>query len=212
MQPQIKFRCSSLGKLMTSPRSKTETISETAKSYIKSLVKEEYFGYKSQISSKEMEKGNQVELENLEMYNSVFMTDFEKNRERRSNDYLTGEPDAIEGDTILDIKSPWSLETFPLTADDADSKAYEWQMRGYMMLFDKPKAVIAYCMATTPEHLISPWDNADIHIVDHIDARKRITTVEVLRDATIEDKMIEMLKECQKYYAEYREKVFNKVN
>lgn len=207
---EIKFRCSSLGKLMTSPRSKSETISETAKSYIKSLVKEEYFGYKSQISSKEIEKGHQVEIENMEMYNQVFMTDFEKNRERRTNDYLSGEPDAIDGDVILDIKSPWSLETFPLTSEDADSKAYEWQMRGYMMLFDKPKAIIAYCMATTPEHLISPWDNADIHIVDHIDAKKRITTVEVLRDASIEDEMIARLKECQKFYNEYRTKVFNK--
>ena len=207
---EIKFRCSSLGKLMTSPRSKSETISETAKSYIKSLVKEEYFGYKSQISSKEMEKGHQVEIENIEMYNQVFMTDFEKNRERRTNDYLSGEPDAIDGDVILDVKSPWSLETFPLTSEDADSKAYEWQMRGYMMLFDKPKAIIAYCMATTPEHLISPWDNADIHIVDHIDAKKRITTVEVLRDASIEDEMIARLKECQKFYNEYRAKVFNK--
>lgn len=207
---EIKFRCSSLGKLMTSPRSKSETISETAKSYIKSLVKEEYFGYKSQISSKEMEKGHQVEIENMEMYNQVFMTDFEKNRERRTNDYLSGEPDAIDGNVILDIKSPWSLETFPLTSEDADSKAYEWQIRGYMMLFDKPKAIIAYCMATTPEHLISPWDNADIHIVDHIDAKKRITTVEVLRDASIEDEMIARLKECQKFYNEYRAKVFNK--
>lgn len=207
---EIKFRCSSLGKLMTSPRSKSETISETAKSYIKSLVKEEYFGYKSQISSKEIEKGHQVEIENIEMYNQVFMTDFEKNRERRTNDYLSGEPDAIDGDVILDVKSPWSLETFPLTSEDADSKAYEWQMRGYMMLFDKPKAIIAYCMATTPEHLISPWDNADIHIVDHIDAKKRITTVEVLRDASIEDEMIARLKECQKFYNEYRAKVFNK--
>lgn len=207
---EIKFRCSSLGKLMTSPRSKSETISETAKSYIKSLVKEEYFGYKSQISSKEIEKGHQVEIENIEMYNQVFMTDFEKNRERRTNDYLSGEPDAIDGDVILDVKSPWSLETFPLTSEDADSKAYEWQMRGYMMLFDKAKAIIAYCMATTPEHLISPWDNADIHIVDHIDAKKRITTVEVLRDASIEDEMIARLKECQKFYNEYRTKVFNK--
>ena len=29
-----QFRCSGLGKLMTSPRSKNETLSETAKSYI----------------------------------------------------------------------------------------------------------------------------------------------------------------------------------
>ena len=51
------FRCSSLGKLMTNPRSKTEVLSETAKSYIKQLAKENYYNYKTTIETKQMRKG-----------------------------------------------------------------------------------------------------------------------------------------------------------
>jgi hypothetical protein len=36
----LKIRCSSIGKIMTSPRSKAELLSATTKTYIKELVLE----------------------------------------------------------------------------------------------------------------------------------------------------------------------------
>jgi len=43
-------RCSSLGKLMTEPRSKSEVLSQTAKSYIEDLFNELEFGYRKEFS------------------------------------------------------------------------------------------------------------------------------------------------------------------
>ena len=37
-------------------------------------------------------------------------------------------------------------------ADNAND--YEWQMRGYMMLWDCDTAIVDYCLVDTPEHLI----------------------------------------------------------
>ena len=57
----MKFRASSLGKLMTSARSKSEALSQTAKSHIEQLAKEKFFDYRAQISSRYLDKGQQQE-------------------------------------------------------------------------------------------------------------------------------------------------------
>ena len=48
----FKCRASALGKLMTNPRSKSETLSQTTKSYLEEWVKEQIYGIKKQINSK----------------------------------------------------------------------------------------------------------------------------------------------------------------
>ena len=53
----MKIRCSSLGKIMTSPRTKGEVLSQTAKTYIKELVIEETLGIKKEFSSRYTDKG-----------------------------------------------------------------------------------------------------------------------------------------------------------
>jgi hypothetical protein len=40
----LKVRCSALGAIMTNPRSKTETLSETTKTYVKEMVLEHKYG------------------------------------------------------------------------------------------------------------------------------------------------------------------------
>lgn len=183
------FRASGLSKIMTDPKSKSEILSEGAKTEIGRIAREMIFGFKGSFGSRETEKGTAVEQSSIDLYNSVFFTSYEKNTERKSNAWITGECDIDTGRKIIDIKSSWSLETFPLRAADAESKAYEWQVRAYMMLYDRPEAEIAFCMVDTPEHLISPYDNRDIHVVSHLDENLRVTRVKVARDAALEDKI-----------------------
>jgi hypothetical protein len=57
----LKIRCSAIGKIMTSPRSKGEVLSATTKTYIKELVLEHKYGIKKEINSRYLDKGNQVE-------------------------------------------------------------------------------------------------------------------------------------------------------
>ena len=144
----MKIRSSALGKIMTNPRKKSETLSATCKTYIKELVKEDLFGYKSTIDSKYLTKGIDMEDTSIDLYNEVHGTLYLKNTERLSNEFITGECDINAEDKIIDIKSSWSLETFPASPEDIDTvkTGYEWQLRAYMWLYDKPKAELAYCM------------------------------------------------------------------
>ena len=63
---------------MTNPRKKTETLSETAKSYIKQLAKENYYQYKTTIETKQMRKGIICEGDSIELLNTVMLTNLKK--------------------------------------------------------------------------------------------------------------------------------------
>jgi hypothetical protein len=102
------IRCSSLGKIMTNSRSKTDLLSKTCKSEIESLVKQKLYGYNTYISSKYLSKGIQLEDKSIELYNEVFFTNHIKNETRLSNDWITGECDINADDLIIDIKTSWS--------------------------------------------------------------------------------------------------------
>lgn len=203
------FRCSSLAKLMTNPRNKSESLSETAKSYIKQVAKENFYGYTSKIETKQMRKGTEYEMESIALVNSVwFGSNFIKNQLRETQGYLSGHPDIITDDSIIDIKTSWSLESFPALPEDADS--YEWQVRGYMHLFNKPRASVIFCMIDTDDELLTDWDNRDIHKVSHIDPTKRITVVNYERDGVLEELMLSRLRDASEFYSQYMQQLNNK--
>jgi len=206
----MKIRCSSLGKIMGKPRKKGEALSATCKTYLKELVKEELFMYRSSIDSKYLTKGIDVEDTSIDLYNEVHNTLYLKNEERLSNDFITGECDINGEDVIVDIKSSWSLETFPASPEDINNKDYEWQLRGYMWLYEKPKAELAYCMVNTPDELLKPWDNLDIHKVDKWDAFLRLTKISFERDEELEQQIADKVVECRKFYEDYKQSILNK--
>jgi len=206
----MKIRSSALGKIMTNPRKKSETLSAGCKTYIKELVKEDLFGYKSTIDSKYLTKGIDMEDTSIDLYNEVHSTLYLKNTERLSNEFITGECDINAEDKIIDIKSSWSLETFPPSPEDISNKDYEWQLRAYMWLYDKPKAELAYCMVSTPDYLLKDWDNLDIHKVDKFDPFLRVTKISFERDRDKERDIIDRVIECGKFYIEYRDSILNK--
>jgi hypothetical protein len=199
----MKIRCSSLGKIMTNARKKGEVLSQTAKSYIRDIAKQDFYNYESQLDNKYLDKGNQCEQDSIDLYNAVFFTGHEKNSERITNDFLTGECDINGLETIIDIKTSWSLETFPALPDDAQDKMYEWQVRGYMMLYNKMNAEVAFCMVSTPNELLKDWDNHSIHSVDHIEPSHRITINKYERDFELDSQIEEKCIEAIRYYTEY---------
>jgi len=203
LQPQILFkpRASGLFNLMTDPRSKSEVLSEGAKTYLDKCAKELFYDYSTEAGSKETAKGLEVEDQAIELFNSVFFTDHKKNTERRETDYLTGECDIFTGSEIIDIKSSWSIATFPATVRAGDKKEYEWQARAYMHLWDVPRATIAYCLVDTPDHLVG-YEDENLHIVSHISPELRITRVRYERDDALEKKLIERCKLAQDYLRE----------
>lgn len=204
------FRPSQLGKLMTNSRSKSEVLSETAKSEIRRIAKQQFYGYNTELKTKPMVKGTDWEQVGIDLLNNVRFTNYTKNENRVTNDYLSGCCDIITDDLIIDIKSSWSLETFPATPSEAESSDYEWQGRAYMMLYDRPAFELIYTMYTTPDELLTEWDNLSIHRVDHIDPAKRITVVRYERDVMYEELIIERLRHCSEYYSQYVNELNNK--
>lgn len=200
----IRFRCSSIGKLMTEPKSKAEgPLSVGAKTYIRELAAQEIFGVEFEISSKHIEKGNLVEPDSIALLNRVRGLDLVKNTVRLKNEFLTGECDLFDTDRRRghDLKSSWSIATFPICVTDCEDRLYEWQMRGYMALHDADEWEVNYALVDTPAHLIG-FEPMPLHVVSHIPEHMRLTTWLVKRDAAKEAAIYEKVKHAREYFAQ----------
>ena len=195
----FRIRASSLGKIMTEPKSKDEVLSVGAKTYVEELAKQFVYGFEKEVTSKEMEKGLIVEQQCIDLLNEVLFTQFTKNTERKTNDWLTGECDIFTGRKIHDIKAPWSLSTFPATVFAGRDRDYEWQLRSYMMLWDVDESEIDYCLVSTPDELIR-FEPEAIHYVDHIDPMLRVTRVPYKRDKALEGKIKQKVDAAREYF------------
>ena len=194
----IIFRASALSAIMTDGKGNDE-LSVGAKTYVTKLAKEFIYGYDERVTTKYMDKGLRVEDESIDLYNAVHLSSHAKNTERKTNEWITGEADIVADDRIIDIKSSWCLTTFPVLADQGRDTGYEWQLRAYMMLWDKPRADIAYCLVSTPDDLIG-YESKQLHKVDHINRELRVTVVPYKRDAALEDKIKIKVEAARVYY------------
>lgn len=196
----IKIRASSLGKIMTPSRGKTEILSETAKSYLNQIASEHVLDYYKVIDTKPMKKGKQCEQDSIDLVNSFLFENYEKNSERKENEFLTGECDIFTGNSVIDIKTSWDKSTFPLLPDEGQNDDYEWQLRAYMILWDVDSAMLAYCLVNTPDELTT-YEQQDLHYVDDVKSALRITFINYERDKELEEKIIEKCIAAQEYLA-----------
>ena len=207
----MKFRASQLGKLMTSSRTKGEALSQTAKSYIIQQAKEDFFVYRTELNSKYIIKGLTQEQDSIDLLNLVRLEDYKKNEERVENEWLSGCCDIITDTSIIDIKTSWSLDTFPATTYELkDLSDYEWQGRAYMWLYDMPSFELCYVMVTTAPEIMGEYENGSLHYVDHIAPEKRITSITFERDKEIEIQMAERLILATEFYNEVLTQLKNK--
>jgi len=221
----FKVRCSALGKVMTSPRSKSEILSQTAKTYVEEQVLLAKYGIVKTFNSRYTDKGNLVEDESIKLASDVLDLGFIlKNDEHFSNDWVTGTPDVNTDDILLDVKSSWDATTFPFFATEIPTKDYYYQLQGYMWLTGKQKSLLVYCLVNTPLDMVQDeirrahW-NANLleesldlidevqkrHNFDHIPDNRRVKVFEVERD----DEVIEQIKERVELCREYYETLYN---
>lgn len=207
----MKFRASQLGKLMTSSRTKGEALGQTAKSYIIQKAKEDFYDYRTELTNKYILKGIHQEQDSIDLLNAVRFENYKKYEHRAENEWLTGSCDIITEDLIIDIKSSWSLDTFPATSYELkDLSDYEWQGRAYMWLYDRPRFELCYVMVSTADDILSDYDSYAIHKVDHIDPAKRITSIRFERDKELEIQMAEKLIAATEFYKEVINQLENK--
>lgn len=201
-------RCSAISQIMAMPRNKSEALSDAAKSFVRNQIKEDLFGYVSFDGNKYTRKGN--ELEELAIKLSGFSRGrvFKKNEERKENNWITGECDIYDDKRkiIIDTKCSWDIGTHPFFIDEATDKAkkagYDYQMQGYMWLWDCEQAEIDFCLFPTPFDLLSQYDNIEQHIdlVEQIPQKQRITTVVIKRDEKIIESIKERVEAVHAYY------------
>lgn len=198
MQTKFKCRASQSGLLMTNPRSKSETLSQTTKTYLQQWVKEQLYGVRNEISSKYITKGNEMEDQSIEVYalhkDIPFIV---KNEQHFSNDFITGTPDLIFDDLIVDIKTSWDCFTFPLFENDMPEKNYYWQLQSYMALTGKDKAELAYVLVNTPEHL--QYNTLDASDYTRLDLKYRVKTFSVERNESDINSLYERVELCREY-------------
>lgn len=142
-----------MGDLLKKKNAKCE-LSDGAKTYLEELVWEDLTGRSKKISAKYLDKGIMCEQESFDLYCDVTQTMFEKNKERKINDFFTGEPDNVQDGIIRDIKSSWEYKTFPLRENEITNKMYQWQLEAYMDLWGFDSAQLIYCLVDTPFKLI----------------------------------------------------------
>lgn len=161
----FKIRCSSIGFIMTDPKTKVEResglLSDTAKTHLIDLYVSNEYNRHTDTFNKYCLKGNAVEEDSITLYSSIKRKVFFKNDTTLENDYLTGTPDLYEGETIykaekiIDIKSSFDLYTFMRAKYAKElNKNYFYQLQGYMALTGAHEADLVYCLVNTPQIMI----------------------------------------------------------
>jgi hypothetical protein len=177
----FKCRASASGELMTNPKLKTETLSKTTKTYIQTWIKEQIYGYKKQLDNKYINKG--LDMEDMAIDKAIEWLDLPfvmKNKERKEDDFFTGEPDLICKGIIYDIKNSYDAFTFPLFETELPNDDYFYQMQVYMHLFKLEKSFVVYVLMNTPA---TKWEPEITY--DHVGKEYRIKTFEVNYDPTV---------------------------
>jgi len=197
----FKIHCSQIGKIM-SPAKKAGDLSVTCTSFLK----EWYAGDHEEIFSKEIQKGQIVEQQNIDFLGQILDLDLEKNELKFEDEYFIGtcDVDIKELDMIADIKSPWNNKTFQKSAMlEQMEEDYEWQGRGYMRLYNRSKFLLFYGLQNTPAGV-----NYGKEVTfDHIDYDKRWVAFQTTRDVLIEQSIINKVIECRKWLDDYHQKI-----
>ena len=209
----LRIRCSSLWKIMGTGKG-PHGLTATATTYIKQLVKQQMFEYTTEINSKYFDKGIDCENDAIKLYNDHFFTAHEKNEVKVVNEWITGTCDINAPNLIIDTKCSWDADTFPASIEDAEAlckkSGYEWQLIGYMWLYNKDKSELVYALVDTPEYLIEYVNDRSAHEVDHLDPGLRLTVLKFNRD-TAKEELIKTKVEAARLFAiEYKNQIINK--
>jgi len=175
LSKEFECRCSGIGQIMTNPKKKTDILSVTCLSYVHKWIKSqpEFYNRDTNFRSKYTSKGNFCESESIKLAADYYgWGNVEKNEERKSNGYLSGEADIVLPGSIEDIKNSWSQDTFPLFSTEIPIDGYGYQGQGYMELWDKPKFGLIYTLMDAPERLVlsEAWSRARELELDDLEA------------------------------------------
>lgn len=140
-------------------------LSETAKRFVEQVWLMRKYGFRKEVITKEMLKGQLCEQDSMALVSKVrkIKAFRSKNKQRFSNAYFDGCPDVVLNDFSLieDIKTSWDIETY-LKAQ-TPPELYKAQGQVYMDLTGCRKFHLHYCLVDTPNELLIREDKSLWH-------------------------------------------------
>lgn len=147
-------------------KQKNPELPDGAKTHCKKWLKNFRFGRYQELKAKQVRKGNDTEEDGFTlMATELKLGMVYKNKERRSNEWMTGECDlhlAVKK-AVYDNKASWSLDTFPMYETEFD-KRYWWQLEGYGCLWEAESLNLCFTLNDDTDIAI---ENAIKWIEDH---------------------------------------------
>jgi hypothetical protein len=195
-----------------------KALGKTGEGYCEDWLKEQIYSRKKDFSSKYTEKGLIMEDEAIDMVaNYLNLGLLFKNEQYFESEYMTGTPDVILPEYLIDIKCSWDCFTFPLFDVEVPANYY-WQAQVYMALTNRKSYKLIYVLTDTPLNLIEKeaywWCKSngyeeldqDVYkrFVDkmtypNIPMDKKIKVFEIQRNDSDIEKIIGRVKECREY-------------
>ncbi len=204
MERIFKPRVSALGKIMSNAKKEGE-LSETCKTYLLQWLTDDF----DDIDSKYLRKGNIQEDKCIEFACDVLgFSGLQKNTIRMSNDWIEGTCDVDDEitDTIIDTKCSWSYKTLQDSALKLNSD-YEWQLRGYMWLYNRSKSILFYGLLDTPAEA-----NYGIKVIwGNLPIEERWVAYSFDRDLEVEEKIKERIIKCREWLDNYEGEIKKKL-
>ena len=173
----MKIRASALGQIMTNGRG-SNTIGATALTALKETYLYHKYGRTREINTAQIAKGLAVEEKSISLLSMVDGELYEKNTERKSNEYITGEADIY---TFHKGEGPIS-KTGKLTP-------YGWQLTAYAWLWEVEDLQLSYCLSNTPEDIVEGLIYREALKLEGGDSNPLYTKIqeEVTRNHTFDD-------------------------
>ena len=236
---EIKIHCSSLGKLLTSPKSKADieanNLSQTAKTHLIEVYARELYDFKKELNNKFIAKGNEVEEEGINELSLHLRYPMEKNEITYSNEHLVGTPDIVTNNLVIDLKSSFDWITFLSNIPSELDPMYVAQVNGYLDLLGYDTGYIAYILLDTPESIrnkekfyllssmdviseespsfVKAWEEKEKNMIfSNHPIEERILLFEVKKDQELLEKAKQKVVKAREFLSEfyYKHKDFNK--
>ena len=129
-------------------------LNDGTKKLLSRLAYAEKYGLKIDINSPKIKKGLEVEKNSRDILTRVSGTFFTANDERKYNDFVTGEIDIKPNNTIIDIKSSWSWESYSTILEESANELYLRQGDSYMDLWGIDNFLLCHILTDTPADLV----------------------------------------------------------
>ena len=124
------------------------------KTFCQNWVKEQIYKRRKEFTSKYTDKGNFVEDWSIDWINAKRLTSYVKNEKNYSNEWMTGTPDIVGKEVVIDVKNSYDFSTFPLFETEITNKDYYYQLMVYMELTGLEWSELVYTLNDLPHHLI----------------------------------------------------------